>query len=183
MANSVFSSVFLSPGPPPRHRDESVVSRDQHVSVQYTSRILISQMGSKLPHRINCRQTNTVNFLLFTNVPTLSTVEITCSEVNTQQIGIRPLALSTFMVTIGPIHRQRAADMALVTQKSTMTSRLPERNVAAFRGVVLSKHMSSVSSFDDDHALRAHTISNIRLSALPFGNSRSGDGVGVRVCA
>ena len=46
-------------------RDESVVSRDQPISPRYTPCILISRIGSALPHRVNSQQTNSVDYVVY----------------------------------------------------------------------------------------------------------------------
>ena len=44
---------------------ESVVSRDQPISPRYTPCILISRIGSALPHRVNSQQTHSVDYVVY----------------------------------------------------------------------------------------------------------------------
>ena len=56
--DSIIIILFISHtfNPPPLPRDESVVSRDQPISPRYTPCILISRIGSALPHRVYSHQ-------------------------------------------------------------------------------------------------------------------------------
>ena len=81
---------FLSPFEPLPFRGMSLWSQGIYPSLpRYTPCILVSRIGSALPHRVNSHQTNPVDYFV-SHVLTLSTVEIVHCEEKPNAPGIEP---------------------------------------------------------------------------------------------
>ena len=103
-----FFFFFVTLSTPPLPRDNSVVSRDQPIFPRYTPCILISRIGSALPHRVNSQQTTQLT-TLFTHARTLPTMGIKHYEEKIPtQLGSNP-RFSHLEADVGPLHHRVAA--------------------------------------------------------------------------
>ena len=67
-----------------------MVSRDQSISPRYTPCILISRIGSALPHRVNSQQTNSVDYVVYSRSHAFHDGNQTLRRKNPNTTGIEP---------------------------------------------------------------------------------------------
>lgn len=72
---SVRQRIFCRTPKPPRSSERGRDSRKRPLSPRYTLCIMVSRIGSALPHCVNSRQTNSTSSFWFTRALTFSTVK------------------------------------------------------------------------------------------------------------
>ena len=67
-----------------------MVSRDQPITPRFTPCILISRIGSALPHRVNSQQTNSVDYVVYSRSYAFHDGNQTLRRKNPNTTGIEP---------------------------------------------------------------------------------------------